>query len=62
MACHCKILTFYANVANSVMDGPKNNVALTHPYHLGKLCSKFGQILPSGLGGDSVKDRQTVTF
>ena len=29
----------------------------THPYHAGKSCSKFGLILPSGLGGESVTDR-----
>ena len=34
----------------------ENNVALTHPYHMGKSCSKFGKYLPSGLG-DSVSDR-----
>ena len=34
----------------------KNNVALAHPYHEEKWYSKFGWILPSGLGGDSVMD------
>ena len=34
----------------------KNNVALAHPYHEGKSCSKFGRILPSALGGDSMMD------
>ena len=38
------------------MNAQKNNVALSHPYHEGKWCSKFGKILPSGLGGDSVTD------
>ena len=37
----------------------KNNIALGHPYYEGKSCSKFGEILPSGLGGDSVMDRWT---
>ena len=27
------------------------NVALAHPYHVRKSCSKFGQIPLSGLGG-----------
>ena len=36
-----------------------NNVALEHPYQVVKLCSKFGLILPSGLGGNSVMDGQT---
>ena len=35
----------------------KNNVALAHPYHQGKPCSKCGYIPPSGLGGDRVTDR-----
>ena len=39
-------------------DAQKNNAALAHPYHEGKRCSKFGRIPPSGLGGDSVTDRQ----
>ena len=39
------------------MDACKNNVALTHPYHEGKWCSKFDWIPPSGLGGDSLMDR-----
>ena len=34
----------------------ENNFADTHPYHEGKSCGKFGLILPSGLGGDSVMD------
>ena len=34
--------------------GGKNNVALAYPYPVWKSCSKFGQILPSGLGGDSL--------
>ena len=34
------------------MDALKSNVALAHPYPEGKPCSKFGCILPSGLGGD----------
>ena len=42
-----------------MMDGGKNNVALAHPYHIGKSCSKFGLILLSGLGGDSMTDGQT---
>ena len=29
----------------------KINVALAHPYHAGKSCSKFGYIPHSGLGG-----------
>ena len=37
-------------------DGQKNNVALAHPYHEGKSCSKFGYIPPSGLGRDSRVD------
>ena len=32
----------------------RTNVAITHPYHEGKLCSKFGLIPPIGLGGDRV--------
>ena len=36
----------------------KNNIALAQPYHKGKSCSKFGQIPPSGLGGDGLTDRQ----
>ena len=40
------------------MDEQKNNPALAQPKHEGKCCSKFGRILPSGLGGDSVTDRQ----
>ena len=36
----------------------KNN-ALTHPYHEGRSCSKFGYIPPSNLGGDSVTERWT---
>ena len=40
-------------------DERKNNVALAHSYHERKRCSKFGEILPSGLGGDSVTDRWT---
>ena len=40
------------------MDAQKNNVALTHPYHEGKWCCKFGRILSSCLGEDSVTDRQ----
>ena len=35
----------------------KNNVAVTHPYHMEKSCSKFGKIQPSDLGGNSVTDR-----
>ena len=36
-----------------------NRLALAHPYHERKSCSKFGSILPSGLGGNSVVDRWT---
>ena len=36
-------------------DRQKNNVALAHPYHAGKSCSKFGLIPPSGLGEGSVR-------
>ena len=46
-----------ANVAISISDGWKTNVAFAHPYHVGKSCSKFCLILSSGLGGDSVTDR-----
>ena len=42
------------------MDARKSNVTLAHPYHEGKLCSKFGRIPPCGLGGDSVTDGQAV--
>ena len=42
-----------------MMDAQKNNVALAHSYHVGKWCSEFGRIPPSGLGGDNVTDRQT---
>ena len=41
------------------LDEQKINVALAHPYHEGKWCSKFGCIPPSGLGGDSMTDRWT---
>ena len=41
------------------MDKRKNNVALAHPNHKGKWCSKFGWIPPSGLGGYSMTDRLT---
>ena len=34
----------------------KNNVALAHLYYAEKLCSKFGRILPSGLGGYIMTD------
>ena len=37
-----KILALSANVANSMIDIRKNNVALALPYHVGKSCSKFG--------------------
>ena len=43
------------------MDGWKNNVALTHPYHEGKSYSKFDLIPPSGLA-DSKTDGWTATF
>ena len=36
----------------------KNIIAVAHPYHEGKSCSKSGLIPPSGLGGDSVTDRR----
>ena len=36
----------------------KNNVALAHNCHAGKSCSKFGLILPRGLG-DSVTNGWT---
>ena len=42
--------------------GLKNNVALAHPYHMGKSCRKFGQISPGDLGGDIVTDGWTETF
>ena len=35
----------------------KNNIALSHPYHEGKWCSKSGWIPFTGLGGDSLTDR-----
>ena len=38
--------------------GWKNNIALVYPYHGGQSSSKFGLILPSGLGEDSMPDRQ----
>ena len=41
------------------MHRQKNNVALAHPYHEGKSCSKFCLIPPSGLGGDSVMKGRT---
>ena len=34
----------------------ETNVALEHPYHEGKSCSRFGQIPSTGLGGDRVMD------
>ena len=36
----------------------KNNV----PYHMGKSYRKFGEILPSGLGGDGMIDRDRQMF
>ena len=39
-------------------DGWKKNVALAHPYHEGKPFTKFDQIPPSCLRGDSVTDEQ----
>ena len=42
--------------------GLKNSVALTHPYHMGESCRKFGQILPRDLGGDIVTDGWIETF
>ena len=47
-----------ANVSKSVTDRWENDVVFTHPYHVGKSCSKFGLIPLSSLGGDSVTDRQ----
>ena len=40
-------------------DGQKDNVALAHKYHVGRSGSKFGWILSSRLGGDSVMEGQT---
>ena len=37
----------------------KDNVALAHPYQVGKSCGKFAYILPSGLGENIVMDGQT---
>ena len=38
----------------------KNNVAVAHlTTHAGKSCSKFGEVPPSDLGGDSMTDRWT---
>ena len=61
MARHCQIPTLCANVAYtcSVTDKVKNNIALAHLYHVRKSYSKYGQIPSSGLGGDSMTDRQT---
>ena len=39
------------------MDGQKINVALAHPYHVKKSCSKLHKIPPSSLGGDRVIDK-----
>ena len=39
-------------------DGWTDGLALAHPYHVERLCSKFGKIPPSGLKG-SVMDRWT---
>ena len=45
---------------NGRTDGrTEKNVAFAHPCHEGKLCSKFGRIPSSGIGGDSVTDRRT---
>ena len=46
MAHHREISTLGANVADSVTDGRTNNVALTHPYHEGKSCSKLIKFCP----------------
>ena len=46
VACHRKTHTFNANVADGVTDGQKNNVALAHPYYVGKLCSKLVKFCP----------------
>ena len=37
-------------------------IALAHPYHTGKSCSKFGEIPPRVLGGDSVTDRRKASL
>jgi hypothetical protein len=37
----------------------ENNVALAPNYHMGKLYTEFGEIPPSGLGGDTITDGQT---
>ena len=36
---------------DGLMDGWTNDVAFAHPYHVGKSCSKFGEVRPSGLEG-----------
>ena len=39
----------------------KNNVAVAHLItHVGKSCSKFGEVPPSDLEGDSMTDRWTA--
>ena len=40
----------------NLMDRWKNNVALAHPFHVGKSCSKFG------LGEDNMMVGQTEVF
>ena len=35
---------------------------LMDPYHVGKSCSKFSYILPSGLGEDSMMDQQALSL
>ena len=61
MASHGKIPTLGANVAIAWWtDGQPDRLALAHPYNDGS-CSKFGRILPSDLGGDSMMEGWTDT-
>ena len=41
------------------MGGTKNKCALARPTCVSKPLTKFGWILSSGLGGDSIMDRRT---
>ena len=41
-------------------DAQKNNFALAHLYHERKWSSKFGGILRSGFGGDSVMEGRLI--
>ena len=56
-----KIPKLVANVANSIPNGRTDGLALPHPHHDRRSCSKFGLIPPSGLGEDSVKDGRRWT-